>query len=123
MLNQNKENKYTHIYLYAKGWYEHGDLLKDLKRIVSYTTGISYKYVVNEDVFSMLSGCCAEALEHNNKSCSNLLWKSLHFLTNQDLVDVLINEMLLDIASVKVAGLNIGNPSPDCLPLVEHNEQ
>lgn len=49
-----KYNSYSHFYLYAKGHYKCGDLIMDLKAILSNRCGVPAKWLSNHDLGQVL---------------------------------------------------------------------
>ena len=48
------KNADSHIYLYAKGHYQKGDLVEDLKRILGERSGIESEHITAADITHML---------------------------------------------------------------------
>ena len=48
------KNPDSHVYLYAKGWYERKDVVEDLKQIFGKRNAMDPEYFTEEELVSML---------------------------------------------------------------------
>lgn len=105
-------NENTHIYLYAKGWYQETDTVRDLRIIIGRRNAISPEYISNSDIIIVLCGVLYP-----------LIGNEWHFaevvrdLINCHSFDSGIRSILTKISLCKITGLDIGKPDPNILPL------
>ena len=120
-------NLSTHIYLYAKGHYECGDLINDLREIVSHRNNISPRYVSVQDIINILTKLVYYHLRDSGNTerffvdfIDGLLPRNLWMLTPERDVtfeEVIILKCLSVLRMVEVDGLDLGDADADILPL------
>lgn len=120
-------NLNTHIYLYAKGHYECGDMISDLKEILSHRSNIAPRYVSSEDIINALTKLVYYHLRDSGNTerffvdfIGGLMPRNLWKLTPEKDVsfeDVIILNCLSVLRMVDVDGLNLGDADADILPL------
>jgi len=115
-------NPNTHIYLYAKGHYEHRDVVDDLKKIVGKRCGLDYKYVSIENILNLLLKIVykhfeeTENIQHQfsyfvmNMTTPNL-WK-INADTTHTIEEIIMLNCLSRIAMVEVTNLDLGDVDP-----------
>ena len=115
-------NPDTHIYLYAKGHYEHRDVIDDLKKIFGKRCGLNYKYIQIEDILRLLLKIVYKHMEESKNiqlqfiefamdmTVQNL-WK-----INADITfcveEIIILNCLSKIAMTNVTNLDLGDVDP-----------
>lgn len=127
------ECDYNHLLLYAKNWYERGNVLDDLKKIMGHRCNIDPKHMGNWDVWEM----CVEAFmaycksDFDTKSLLRDLFKprpeeggSFSFWSDESSVERAVRCILCHLGNVVVRDnekdiLCLGEPDPKILPLSE----
>jgi len=122
-------NPNTHFYLYAKWHYQEGNLIDDLKQILSKRSAIDTQYIQTRDLAQILLGL---AWKHISTS-GNPEYQFIEFVSRlhqadmwgnpmpeeerKDFYDVLLANCLSVLRNTKVAGLDLGEVDPSILPL------
>lgn len=113
-------NRYTHLYLYAKGYYLERDLLDDLKTIVAEYAHIKKQFVSLEDVRSLLTAAAMSEMQRGNfeylfpKFIKEILGYS------EDTLYIQVFRALLNILTLSlVKGIDLGQANPSLLPLTK----
>jgi hypothetical protein len=105
-------NPYTHLYLYARGWYEQSEnVIDDLKIICGNYSAIFPQYVTRTDIMHHLTHL---ALFEINRS-GNPQYHFLQFVKATEERGA-ISACLNALRFVEVDGLNLGNPDYTILP-------
>ena len=134
MINDKEPCDYNHLILYAKGWYKHGNVIEDVRKILANRACMEPEYVSDADVW----GCCLSALLKYSNSRQIELFLSELFKPNHDEgkpftwfepncpLDRAVKRILVVLMQLTVRGqgeqeLNLGEPNPSILPLRDRN--
>jgi hypothetical protein len=119
---ENKEiNDDTHIYLYAKHWYNRSDVIKDLQIILAERADCESDCITRVDILYVLIPIFCEVIKNNpeHHMIEVLSWTFLNGWSEKDsnpsFTDMIEN-ILQKIGSCKVEGLNLGKPDYNILP-------
>jgi hypothetical protein len=127
-------NSYSHLYLYAKGWYKKTDPIVDTKKIISYRCGIGEQYITSRDVIEQLIDLVFEYIINSGnppyffrKFIMNTMFYSDTIKAkygpheNLSVDTIMINECLSVISLEEVKNIKDGlcDPDPNILPLSE----
>jgi len=124
---------YSHLILYAKGYYKRGDVLEDVKKILGHRCAIDAEHLSNMDVW----GNCVHAFikycntEHDVGELLVALFKPLpnepghgvfDFWSDSSNIHRAIHAILVPLMRLKVFEngqqiLELGKPNPTILPL------
>lgn len=122
-------NPDTHIYLYAKKWYKRGNVLDDLKKIISKRSLIEEQFINNTDILDVLLSIIFD--EINKSGNPQLFFKN--FITdslpcnrwrvgckqNVSQLEAMIKSGLSFLYTCSVKDLNLGEPDYSILPSSE----
>lgn len=107
-------NSLSHFILYSKGWYKRGDLMDDMKTLMSEYTGIRKEYISESDLFCVLT----EATFDYIVISGNPLLEFQHYTKNLK-ERGWISACLSVLSQARVSGMNICEPDPNILPLYD----
>ena len=124
---------YNHLLLYAKGWYQRGDIIEDVKKILGHRCGIDPKHMPNRDVWEQLVSAFLEYCDDECDIGSLLLemfkplageGEPLSFWSDLSTFERMTHLILMRLGNIKVMGdgemtLYLGEPDPKILPLSE----
>lgn len=140
-------SKYPHFWLYAKCWYERGDLIEDTRKLVSNYRGLKPEHVSLNDCFDLWMHTFEEATQYCNVSEADhrkvlqRIWDRVSpesvvariYSPNQYSIEETIIDSIISILSMvsvrnsrMLAGnpalgetpfISFGNPDPRVLPL------
>ena len=110
-----KENPYTHFYLYAKGWYKEDEVVSDLKTILSNYSGVGKKFLSNSDVIAVILPLTYQEIQ----KFGNPEYHFTEFAINCS-KGGLFTACMSVLSLCKVEGRNIGNPDYTILPKSEN---
>ena len=121
-----------HIYLYAKGHYQKGDLIEDLKRIVGERSSVLPEYITIQDIIVVLVSITYSVMTVKNQLKDSIIdfilsldpsafWQ-LSSLSDYDFRTALILKCLsiikwTDVVKGEVILMDLGNADPSLLPL------
>jgi len=125
---QIKENPDTHIYLYAKGWYEQSNnVIDDLKVILGHRSGLGKEAISRENIVMVLLDITYDRLQDTDNVKDQFITfvsdlnPSINWIhggnRHDDFYTILINRCLSVLRACVVIGLNIGKPDPNILLL------
>lgn len=132
--SQVPDNPDTHIYLYAKGFYEKSDLYQDLKTIIGYRSCIEPEHISQTDIVLVLIDIVQYHLQQGNFK-GNFLdfingisphssWKFSDSIkynqeTEYNFYDQLIKKCLSNLRLTSIDNIpgKLGKPNPGILPL------
>lgn len=114
-------NDYTHFYLYAKGWYNRGDVMDDLRKITSNYSGSPASE--NDALTVLLHVTWDEILKSGNPrhQFEQIVRRPLGGGENS--LRCLARACLALLADTIVKGRDLGEPDYSVLPQVESVEQ
>ncbi len=115
---------YNHLLLYAKHWYKRGDVLEDVRTIFAKRAGIDREFISNPDVWHQLVHVAFKYLPPQElEDLFTRTFSSLLRFEGTTTVFEMIPKVLSKLAILPVYGkndeliLNIGDPTPNILPL------
>ena len=126
---------YDHLLLYAKGWYQRGNVIEDVKKILGHRCGIDPKHMPNRDVWEQLVSAFLEYCDDECEIGGLLLemfrplageGEPLSFWSDLSTFERMIHLILMRLGNVKIIGaegkaiLCLGEPDPNILPLSEN---
>ena len=127
------KNADSHIYLYAKGHYQRGNLIEDLKKIFGERSAIDPEYYSVEDILHVLLGIVCPRIESSyyfREFILDLLPINYWRLDRgeYDFEHAVIYKCLsvLRMTQVKEGSkilIELDDPDPDILPLTKHNNK
>lgn len=125
-------SKYPHFWLYAKCWYERGNLIEDSKKLVADFCGSNQKHITVDDCFHLWMSTFEEAThyckvsEANHRKILEHIWKRvnpesvLHKLyTPQSVTETIIEAIVSVLSMVSVRNSKLYNPDVDETPFIE----
>ena len=109
-----KENYDRHFYLYAKKWYEKGDVLNDLMYILSEYTGIDMQYITESMVYEKMIDLAYYSIKGNDNRIKQFIHKAY---LSQSLGEI-IQECLsiLQCTKIDICG-DLGEPDLKALTI------
>lgn len=122
-------NPNTHFYLYAKWHYNEGNLIEDLKQILSRRSAVPIQYIQVRDIAQVLLGLAwkhistggnpeYQFIEFISRLNQTDLWGNpVPVEKQEDFYAVLLRNCLSVLRNTKVAGLDLGEADPTILPL------
>jgi len=112
------DNK-RHLFLYAKGWYEHTDTLTDLKKIVGKIALLDPEYVTERDVLHFLFVCTEPYLskDFQNRTVQFMTDVSTGYHLGLEMTPIEITLGVLSMTSREELEDELGDPDPNILPL------
>ncbi len=135
-----RKNWDSHVYLYAKRWYQRGDLIEDMKVIIGERAGIDPRYISIADIVFVLSGLVWKAISTQGNSeyffsefVLDLLpenyWR-INGSKNDTINLVLIRKMLSILSNVRIIDpatgevfIELDEPDPTILPLSSSHKE
>lgn len=137
--SQVPDNPDTHIYLYAKGFYEKSDLYQDLKTIIGYRSCIEPEYISQTDIVLVLIDIVQYHLQQGNfkgnfldfingisphsswkfSDSNNSKFDKPNESIKYDFYDQLIKKCLSNLRLTNIDNIpgKLGKPNPEILPL------
>lgn len=123
-------NAFTHFYLYAKGHYQRSDTISDLRKVMGHSYSLHNEGVTIGNLLDALLPLAFEEMQRDGDWDYNLVsfFHDLHpdntfqVLSQGDASGMpyayrLIEVCLSRLRLARVAGLNLGEPDGDILPL------
>lgn len=104
--------KYSHFILYAKGFYKKsGNLLQDMKHIVSNYSGVNEKHISSGDVFVVMTEIAFHFIGKNLSDFQRY--------TEDVSAGGYIYGIIKMLNSISIENMEISYPDPSVLPLSE----
>lgn len=128
---------YRHVYLYAKGYYEQGNIWDDLRAIISERSGIPSQYVSEEDIVVVLSEIAWPLMNFDGflSFINDIRPENTWYIgyTHKDTIimgddaprreyntlEAIVRKLLKIIRWAKVLNINLGSPDETLLPIGE----
>jgi len=123
---------YNHLLLYAKGWYQRGSIIEDVRKILGHRCAIDPQHISNRDVWEQLVSAFLEYCDDECEIGKLLLemfkplageGKPLLFWSDLSTFERMTHLILMRLGNVKVMDaeskttLYLGEPDPKILPL------
>jgi hypothetical protein len=125
-------SRYPHFWLYAKHWYEQGDLIEDSRKLVANYCGGDVKHINLNDCFSLWMSTFDEATHHckeheaSYRSILQTIWDRhnpqsiLARLYEPEKVEYsIIRAIVSTLSLVAVRNSKLYNPDVDETPFIE----
>jgi hypothetical protein len=123
-----EDNFDRHIFLYAKGWYEKNDIIKDMKVIMGMRCGIDPIHISKENIITILTRIIWDYIRHLHQFEDFVFdlhpgnaWKFGDPRKEKDFNERLIRKCLSILSLQKVVNIpfELGEADPTILPLSE----
>lgn len=124
-------SRYPHFWLYAKGWYEQGDLIEDSRQLVANYCGGDRKHITLNDCFSLWTYTFEEATRHckvseaDHRKILEKIWNRVNpqsILANiygpQRIEETIISAIVSTLTVVAVRNSKLYNPDADETPFI-----
>lgn len=110
-------NPNTHLYLYAKGHYQCGDVMADLRIIIGKRAHMDSRLISNNDIWSVLLPLVHKAIVESGNP-ENAFCEFVRRTMSDGIVREVVAYNCLSVLRLqKVAHLDLGEADPNVLPL------
>lgn len=108
-------NTNTHLYLYAKHWYQRSNVVEDIRKIVAHRAGLP-RVTIADARLVLLEAAWHEIIISGNPEYFFMNFIE-HAMRDGIVLEALFNACLYILEVADGIGKDIGNPDPTILPL------
>lgn len=114
------KNSYTHLYLYAKGWYEQDNLIDDMRAILAHRSGVKEKSISAEAIIQVLVNVAWPHIVQNKSRFDEIMrvfafGDTIMYPDNKLYAAIALLLGVLHFTTTK--DLNLGQPDGEVLPV------